>query len=271
VEELSSLPTLPGIVQYICQMVDNENITAQEIGNIIAKDQVLSAKILRLVNSPIYGFPGRISSITHALVLLGFSVVKGLVLSTAVFENMASGAKGLWEHSLGTAVISRRIAKELNMRESEEIMVAGLLHDLGKVVLSFVAPEEYNRAVELARQNKWHISRSEKEVFGVDHTIVAGWLSTQWHLPERLSNTIQRHHNPSRDQKYPEITATVHLADILSRGMNYGYAGDDVMPELDHEAFNLLGLSYTQIDSILQSAEQEFMLGMSIFSEHQEN
>ena len=146
IDSLSNLPTLPGVLEFVNSMVDEDSSNAQSLGEIIARDQVLSAKVLRLVNSPFYGFPGRISSVNHAIVLLGFNVVKGLLLSTAVFDSLADEAKGLWEHSLGAAVLSRSIAKEAGLRDPDEIMVAGLLHDLGKVILSFLAKEDYAEA-----------------------------------------------------------------------------------------------------------------------------
>ena len=266
VADLTNLPTLPGVVKMLTTMVENEKTSAADMGDVIAKDQVLSAKLLRLVNSPIYGFPGRISSVTHAIVLLGFNVVKGLVLGTAVFDKLARDAKGLWEHSLGCAVLSRRIAKERGLRDAEEIMVAGLLHDLGKVVMSFVAPVEFGSILGLAESRRCHVSIAEREVLGVDHTGVAEWITRHWHLPLRLSDALVFHHAPLQARFAADIAAIVHLADILARGMGYGYPGDPVMPALDHEAFQSLGLSFEQIDRILLDAELEYRAGVNILN-----
>ena len=265
IEDLSNLPTLPGVVKVLTTMVEDESVSANDIGAVVSKDQVLSAKILRLVNSPVYGFPGRISSVTHAMVLLGFNVVKGLVLGTAIFDTMGREAKGLWEHSLGTAVISRRIAKELKAGQPEEVMVAGLLHDLGKVVLSFLAPEEYRAILEQAEAQHCHVSVAENKIFGMDHTRVAMLVADRWHLPARLSEALTYHHTPNRAKTYGDVACIVHLADILARAMNYGYPGDPTMPPLDHEAFQSLGLSFEQIDRILDDAEREYMTGIDLF------
>ena len=248
-------------------MAEDEKVSAQEIGAIIARDQVLSAKILRLVNSPVYGFPGRISSVTHALVLLGFNVVKGLVLTTAVFDNLAVEARGFWEHSLGVAILSRRIAKALNVMDHEEIMIAGLLHDLGKVTLSFLFPDAYREAVQAARAQRCHIGKTEREAFEVDHTRVACWLAWRWHLPDRLTDAITYHHSPSRARPGSKAPAIVHVADILARGMGYGDPGDNTMPSLDHEAFQKLGLSFEDIDRVLEEGERDYAKGVDLFSE----
>lgn len=262
---ISNMPTLPGVIKNVGRLVEDKDSNASDIAEIISKDQVLSARILRLVNSPVYGFPGRISSVTHALVLLGFNVVKGLVLSTAIFDTFAKQAVGLWEHSLGCAIVSRRLARELAMTDVEEVMIAGLLHDLGKAILSFVAPAEFETTLKLARMKKCHVAEAEREVFGTDHTRVAGWVSHQWHLPPRLSETLLYHHRPDLAKAHPRVCAVVHVADILARGMGYGSPGDKTMPALEHSAFQSLGLSYEQIDRVLELAEMEYASGVDIF------
>ncbi len=264
--ELVNLPTLPGILKKISKMTENRESNAADVAEIISADQVLSAKVLRLVNSPVYGFPGRISSITHAVVLLGFNVVKGMVLGTAVFNSIGSHGQGLWEHSLGCAILSRRIAKEIDLHDVEEVMIAGLLHDLGKVVLSYLFPKDYERAVAMAQMRHCHISETEREELGVDHPRVSRWLADEWHFPDRLSEPLIYHHMPERARRSQEVTDVVHIADILTRGMGYGYPGDSTMPLLDHESFHRLGLSFDQIDRILADAEMEFLAGADVFA-----
>ncbi len=266
VEDLSSLPTLPAFVTVITNMVDDDSTSAQEIGEIIQRDQVLSAKILKLVNSPVYGFPRRISSVTHALVLLGFNVVKGLVLSTAVFNDMAKDTSGLWDHSLGTAILSRRIGQELGMPDPEECMIGGLLHDLGKVILAHLALDDYVFAIRTAHERGCHIAEVEREVFGVDHTRISLWLAMRWHLPDRLTDALTHHHSPSRAKCSQQMAAIVHLADILARAQEYGEAGDGTLPPLDNEAFELLGLTDLQLERIMTDSDKQFREGADVMA-----
>ena len=263
--ELVTLATLPSVVQTISTMVEDKNVSAGDIAKAISKDQALCTKILRLVNSPLYGFPGRISSVTHALVLLGFTVVKGLILSTAVFDTLGRHMEGLWEHSLGCAILSRRLAREAKTADPEEGMIVGLLHDLGKGILSFMVPLEFGEVVGLAKARKCHIAETEQEVFGTDHARVGSWMATQWHLPPRLVTPLAYHHSPSASKAHQDVAAVVHLADILARGLGYGSPGDAAMPQLDHEAFTSLALTFAQIESVIEGAEVEYNASVDVF------
>lgn len=128
------LPTLPKVLEEVSKLVERPDSTTEQVAKLISMDQVLSAKVLKMVNSPVYGFPGRISSIGHALVLLGFNVLRSIIVSTSVFEVMTENMVGLWEHSLGCAMACGSVARMLKLKDAEEYAVAGLLHDLGKVV-----------------------------------------------------------------------------------------------------------------------------------------
>lgn len=266
VEDLSSLPTLPAFVTVITSMVEDDSTSAQEIGEIIQRDQVLSARLLKLVNSPVYGFPKRISSVTHALVLLGFNVVKGLVLTTAVFSDLAKETSGLWKHSLGTALLSRHIGREMGVLDPEECMIAGLLHDLGKVILAHLALQDYVGVMAEAHRRGCHVSVVEQEVFGVDHTRVALWLALRWHLPDRLTDALTYHHAPSRAKSSAQMATIVHLADILARVLEYGESGDGTLPDLDHDAYRTLGLTMEQIEKIMLAADEQFQQGADVFA-----
>ena len=158
VEALENLPTLPGVVSKLSQMVESPTISTAQVGEMIGADQVLSAKVLRLINSAFFGFPGKISTVTHALVLLGFNAVKGLVLTASVFDIMATEMLHLWKHSLGVSLSAGIISRRLELKDTEEIIVAGLLHDIGKVALKVEGPDEY----DLVAQEVAELTRAVK-------------------------------------------------------------------------------------------------------------
>lgn len=267
IASLSGLPTLPSVVQKIIRMAEDRSSSAGDMADVLSTDQVLSSKILRLVNSPVYGFPGRISTIKHALVLLGSSVVKGLVLGSTVFGDIGRDkGQRLWEHSLACAIMSRRIAKEAGLADVEEVLVAGLLHDLGKVIMWHLAPSDYQAALDKSMEEGLHIGEAERHVFGIDHARVAGWIARQWCFPPRLSEPLSYHHRPELAKQCRDVTAAVHLGDILSRAVGLGFPGDMAMPKLNHEAFQSLRITYPRLDAIIEDAEMEFAAGALVFS-----
>lgn len=258
VERVSSLPTLPGVVKQLCTMVEGQHTSAEEVGRMIGTDQVLSARVLKMVNSAYYGFPGRISTVTHALVLLGFNVVKGLVLSAAVIDIMQEGLVGLWEHSCGCSMVSGLLARRLGLRDPEEITVAGLLHDLGKVILNVEMAREFQEIQAHQRMARVSLREAEEHVLGgLNHADVAGWLAEDWRLPVRLVEPIRLHHRPTQAAHAPRQTAVVHLADALTRAMGFGFGGDPYVPPIDPKVFDILGLTWEELDAFVATLPRE--------------
>ncbi|MBN1478349.1 HDOD domain-containing protein [Candidatus Sumerlaeota bacterium] len=258
VERLTSLPTLPGIVEKLAVEVEDEQASAEEIGRMISADQVLSAKVLRLVNSAYYGFPGRISTVTHALVLLGFNVIKGLVLSAAVLDMMKEGVAGLWEHSCACSLIAGRLSTLLELEAPEEVAVAALIHDLGKVIICVELPQEFQRIQSHQRMARCSLREAEEEILhGVNHADIAGWLGDEWRLPARLIEPIRYHHAPASSQFAPRQTAVVHLADILTRAHCFGYGGDPLVPPIEPRALESLGIRLSDLEDMIMALPAE--------------
>ncbi|MBU06602.1 MAG: hypothetical protein CME13_01320 [Gemmatimonadetes bacterium] len=191
IETSGNLPPLPGVVAKIVEMVDDEHTTARQLSTEVAKDQVVSAKVLKLVNSGFSGFSQPISTIPHAVAMLGFDTVKSLVLSSGVLELMDRARQGLWEHSLACARTCTIIAEDAALDAREEVSVTGLLHDL----------------------------------LGCHHGEIGAWLLAKWALPPKLIEPISDHHDfrPTRD--HAQRTAAVHLADVLVRAESFGNGG----------------------------------------------
>ncbi len=259
IEKMGELPTLPHVVQKIVLMSNRSDTSAEDLGKIIEKDQVLAAKVLKLANSPFYGFPARIATVSHAVVVLGLNVVKGLTLGATAFDMMkAAGMENLWRHSLGVAMMAHILAARAGLKNPEELFAAGLLHDLGKVVVNVKLPE-LGAQVERAMHGQ-NLSRiqAEQEVLGLTHAEVAGWLGELWHLPIALRDPMTYHHHPTlaRDAEMP--TMIVHVADVLVKGMGCGDSGDVFVPPLNAKAWKTLNLDDEALDACLAKASQEF-------------
>ncbi len=258
VEALKSFPTLPGVFEKMSRLMSDANTTAGEIADVIATDQALSAKVLRLVNSAFYGFPGRISTITHAVIILGSDALKGVIISSSVFDVMlARGLYDLWKHSLGCAVVSGIIARKKDYPDPEEVSVAGLLHDIGKVILKIELPDEFLLINDIASREQISIGAAEEDFLGFDHSDAGSWLSQKWNLPRSLSDPITYHHRPGLARTAQTPTAIVHLADVLIRAIGFGSGGDDMVPQIDKGAWESLDISRSALEEIICESDEK--------------
>lgn len=257
IKSIKSLPTLPAVAQKVSKLAESDKTSASQLSAIISQDQALSGRVLRLVNSSFYGFPGRISNISNAILLLGFDVVKSLIISVSVFEMMEKGIIGLWEHSLGCAIAARIIARRVKGCDPEELSVAGLLHDIGKVVVSIQLSDSYEDIKRAIREQRIIFYEAEKQVLELTHEDIGAWLAESWNLPVNLQEPIACHHQPLKAQKAKLPTAIVHTANFLTRAVGFGSGGDPWTPELIHKAWERLGLNMQSMEEIIREFNDE--------------
>jgi len=255
VKETSSLPTLPGIITRLSSLSESNKAGVREMARIVSSDQVLSARVLRLVNSPSYGFY-RVSTISNAMILLGVDVIKSLALSSSIFEIMEEHVVGLWEHSLGCGVAANIIARRLNIPEIEEISTAGLLHDIGKVIIKIRFEEEYEQLYTVMSDKKITMLEAERELMETDHAEVGEILARSWNLPDKLVEPVACHHEPERSSLHLQKTAVVHLADIMVKAAGFGFSGDEFVPQISPVVWDKLGLNEQLLGEIAEELEE---------------
>jgi putative nucleotidyltransferase with HDIG domain len=265
IARVEDLPTLPRTVLRITEMVNDPRASARDLSRIITDDQVLTARLLKLVNSSFYGFPQRVSTVTGAIVLIGFDAIRNLLLTTSVFDLFPSRTsrdrrhqESLWDHSLGCAIGAKAIGAALRHEKLEELFVAGLLHDIGKIVEMTLLPDQFARILSRVTQNRILISAAEAEILGCTHADIGRLLAQRWNLPAKLITIIEHHHTPAAAGAWTLEAAVVHLADVLTRALGLGSGGDDTVPALDRSAWELLKLKTSSLDTILAAMLDEF-------------
>ncbi|MEZ0328342.1 MAG: HDOD domain-containing protein [Dissulfuribacterales bacterium] len=268
--EIQSLPTLPPIAAKLNKMVEDEDVTANQLGNVIERDQVLTSKLLKMVNSSFYGFPQRISTVANAIVLLGINVIKTLIVTSSIFEMMQTSDVGLWEHSLGCATTASLIAKKKGLKNPEEVSTAALLHDLGKVVVRAELPSEYAALLAFVEQKGVAMREAEEELLGVSHSEIGGWLVHQWNLPDRLVLPITWHHRPEDAPDHRDVTAILHFSDILIRAVGFGFGGDIWVPALDSSAWKRIKFSKSEMKELLVELDEK-LIELQDFSAEMQN
>ena len=258
---VKNLPTLPAALQEARRIADAPGTTVAQLAEVIGRDQSLSGKVLKLVNSPTYGFPGRIASIQNALVLLGFQVIKSLIISTVVFENMPSGMTELWHHSVGCATACRELGRLLKMESADELSIAGLLHDIGKVIIAAQLPEAHKEISRLAREEDITCREAEKRILGITHPHIGAWLAAHWNLPDNLRSALAFHHRPTSANEYIAIASVVHIGNFMTHLFEFGNGGDDHVPLLDPHAFKHLGLNHQKLSMLTDIIGEKFEQG----------
>jgi len=266
VGSVKDLPTLPRTFLKITALVNDPKSSAKNLSAVITDDQVLTARLLRLVNSSFYGFPQKIATITNAIVLLGFDAIRNLLLTASIFGLFSQKPKistielqKYWDHSLGCAIGSKVIGNYIGYENVEELFVAGLLHDIGKIVEIQFIPDIFEKIASITDEEKVPMVTAEETILGFNHTDIGQLLAERWNLPSKLVNIIALHHTPDQSTLFSKEVAIIHLADILCRGLAMGSGGDDCIPALNPNAWEKIEMKPNGIRMIMEDMEKEFI------------
>lgn len=267
IEQIENLPTLPEVANRLLRIINDPTTTAVDVANLISRDLSLTSKVLRLANSAFYGIPRTVTTVQNAVVILGLKVINTMVFSITVVKmfpgdgrNELFSRKKFWAHSLACAVLARQLAlrmRKFTLFDPEECFCAGLIHDIGRIVLDQYFHENFLKAIQKAMEEGIPLTQAENEVFGFNHTDVGDWLTSRWELPQDIRVPIVYHHSPGKTEYAREITTLVHLADSLCYDVGYGLPGLEVKPPLDAALIAQLGFAQEDLEAVKTGAHEE--------------
>lgn len=246
--EAQRLPPLPEVVNRVLSLTASPKASAQEVARIISTDQVMAGKVLCLANSAYYGLPRQISSVQQAVMVLGFGDLRQMLLAAGVHgltQGSVSGyfmANGeLWRHSMATAVAAGILAKRVGLSQ-EEAFTAGLMHDIGKLILAKFLGARYEQIIQLTRGEHKSFIEGERQLFNTDHARVGGTVASAWNLPPQLARAISDHHTPLQAGEEGLLVCVTHIADGLSLSLGQGLGLDGLDYVFYPEAVARIGL-----------------------------
>lgn len=226
---IDDLPTIPVVATQVLALLDNPDVSIEEIADLMLSDQVMTARVMKLINSPVYRPAQEVTSLKRALVYLGLRHVRELALTTSVINAFDgdSGALELnafWEHSFGVGMVSKVIAAKAGYQDLEKAYIAGIIHDLGEVFLSNFLREPFAEVLEYVKKHPVKLVDAEAELLGTTHCEIGLCMARKWNFPEAYCEVISCHHTPGEATVDPMLCAIVNLSDLFCtvRELNYG-------------------------------------------------
>lgn len=262
-EGIPSLGSYGAVINEIEAILDNPSSTLADVGAVIEKDPALAARLLRLGNSAFYGFAHRLETVAEAISLIGIQQVQDLILASSVidvFEGISAeqvNMAGFWKHSLACGIAARCLAIARQVPGAEKFFVAGLLHDLGRLVLLSQASQEANRVFSLYRSRRILLWEAERATLGFDHAQIGQQLLVCWQFPPNLVQAVTWHHQPLGAGVFQLESSIVHLADYLVHAMQMGSSGELFVPPVNLKAWERVGLATDMIESVIKSVDDQ--------------
>lgn len=269
VSNIRNLPTPPIVFHQIQKVINDPNVSAGEIARILAEDPAMSVKVLKLTNSAFYGLAREIESVKEAVVIVGMEAVKNLVLSASVLDMFKGDEvdqefqEQFWRHSLATAVASRFLARKLRNRgivDPDSAFSAGLLHDVGKMVLCCFLPDENAKVKQEREQNQTDPDVVvEEKALGYNHTQIGGFLAGQWKLPERLIDAISLHHQPQLSESEEPIAYIAHLSNYVAQITFLEKNDMYLLAPLEPPVLEYMGIAEEDVDGYGDQLREEYV------------
>ncbi len=258
----NKLISFPGVAIRVNSMVNDPNVTAKDIGKVISQDPGLTAALLKVANSPFFGFSREVDTVSRAVTLLGAKQVRDLTLATSAanafkgIPNELLSMDDFWYHSLCCALVSQELADLSKVKKTESVFIAGLLHDIGQLVIFNNQPELAKKSLSLVLDDPQELElyQAEQQIMGFDHAQVGQALAQSWGLPENLLACIAFHHEPSTANNYQAEVAITHIANSIACLVEINSTHLEDAPPIDALAWEAIGLNDSVVNSVAEAA-----------------
>jgi len=263
-EEDEIIFSLPKIYFELQEALNDPDKTFQDLGEIISFDPALSARLLKIVNSPFYGFPSKIETISHAISIIGMDQLTDMALATLIIyqfrgiPNSLFNMEKFWRHSMACGVVARSIAEFRSEKNVERFYLAGILHDIGRLVIFKKEPALARDAFYRSKEQQENIYLSERELMGFDHADVGRELLKAWQLPPRLVEAVGCHHQPQTAKEFPVDAAIIHTADYIVHVLKAGSDSDFSEPQLYPKSWEIIGLNADDFEFMKDKVIQQY-------------
>lgn len=265
-QDIDNLVSLPSVGVRVNEMVNNPSSSATDIGKVISQDPALTARLLRIANSPTYGLSTQVDTVSRAVAVIGIKRIRDLVLATstiAAFDKIPNELvtmENFWRHSLYCGLAAHLLAEQRRSKNAETLFIAGLLHDIGQLVIFRKLPQEAKQALLLSIEgpDELALHKSERQIMGFDHAQVGAELLRHWHFPELLIECVEFHHAPELAQKYPVETAIVHIANSIATLAEIDSVTEEDAVQTKPAAWRVTGLEKEVIEPTVRAAQAQF-------------
>jgi HD-like signal output (HDOD) protein len=263
---------MPHVAHKVLELSSDPNSSANQLQKVIADDQAMAARILKIANSALYSCSRKIKTLSEAIVMLGYNSIRSLVVTSASRNLYSSGGKRmglkerlLWEHSIGTALGCRLLTQKYQPQLAEEAFLAGLMHDIGKLVLNQQAAAQFDEIVQIVYNENRMFAETEREILGFDHAEVGALVVNKWKLSPLLEKVIANHHNPAALSSDNPLLSILVLANDLCKRLGVGFIENPELDLVGSSPNQLLGISAETIAEVTEKLQSTLEHEMEIF------
>ncbi|MDX1253210.1 MAG: HDOD domain-containing protein [Gammaproteobacteria bacterium] len=265
VKGISGLASLPEVCLRVNEMAENPRYSATDIGKVISQDTALTARLLKIANSPFYSHVSRVDTVSRAVTLIGARELRDLILAMYAMKtfpgisNTLVDMESFWRHNICCGVVGKILAPYCHVLHAERLFIAGLLHDIGHLVMYQKIPELMRVVLRRAREGGVPIEDVEREVLNFDHAQVGAELLRLWRLPESLQEIIEFHHEPARSERFALEASIVHIAGVIANRIDSAATHSENVDTIDPMAWEITGLTEEIVETILPEARVRFV------------